>query len=224
MTDKDKLFTCVDCSEDFSDTSEMTLMDDRFLCQDCLDEYYINCNDCNEVIHNDDSYLTVDEVYICKECRDRNYFICNDCSGLANDAFTNEDVSVCLSCRDDHYSICEDCEGMTHYDNMRGNYCGYCVENRDEDDCDCGNCRSHGIIHHYGYKPELNFHKTLEEKENSLYFGIELEMESREGNCDEQAKTLINLNGNEDEKLFFLAFDGTINRGFEIITHPASVK
>ncbi len=218
-----KGFTCIDCEDSF-DISDITNEVDG-LCQKCLDENYINCNDCNEFIHNDNSFITKNEDYICEDCNNDHYFTCDDCGEIehANNGCSNQNVIVCEYCRDDNYSYCEHCDEMTQNENMSGGYCESCNENN-EDGCDCDDCNSHDIIHHYGYKPELNFHKISEEKENSLYLGVELEIESRKGNTNEQANTLINLDGNENEELFFLAFDGTIDKGFEIITHPATVK
>ncbi len=220
---KERLLICVNCLDDSLNMSDMSGTADGNACQDCLDENYINCNDCNEFIHNDNSFITIDGNYICEACKDNHYFTCDECSEIEHieNGNSNENVIVCVSCREDNYSYCENCDEMINNNDMDGDYCRSCTE---DEDCGCDDCSSHGIIHYYGYKPELNFYKTPDEKENSLYLGIELETESREGNTNEQADTLINLDGNEDEKLFFLGFDSTIDRGFELITHPATVK
>ena len=193
------------------------------VCQDCVDDSYISCNDCNEYVHINDFFMTISNNYICEGCRDQNYFICHHCEGLADIdyQYSNEDVTVCEDCRDRYYSYCENCEEMIHINSMIGDYCNECNES---ESCDCDECSRSGIIHHYGYKPQLNFYKAPQEKKDSLYLGIELEIESRRGSCKEQADTLIGLKENKDERLFFLGYDGTIDNGFEIITHPATVR
>ena len=110
--------------------------------------------------------------------------------------------------------FCEDCGELFNVGDMEGDYCYSCS------DSDSGDCT--GVIHRYGYKPNLTFHITKNDTKKPLFLGIELEMESRNGHRSEQANTLHLLN--EDEDLFFMGEDCSINNGFEIITHPATLQ
>jgi hypothetical protein len=69
-------------------------------------------------------------------------------------------------------------------------------------------------IHDYSYRPDLIFHTT--NKDERLYFGMEIELECRNGRYDpaEYAGRL------EDYDLAYLKSDGSLSDGFEIVTHP----
>jgi hypothetical protein len=69
-------------------------------------------------------------------------------------------------------------------------------------------------IHDYSYRPDLIFHTT--DKDERLFFGMEIELECRNGRYDpaEYAGRL------EEYELAYLKSDGSLNDGFEIVTHP----
>ena len=222
MADKQK--RCADCGDDFY-KHKLTPVGVCLVCDGCLNDHHTECNDCSDIVHNDN----INEIYngdmICQSCFDNEYFKCNDCEELDhqdNRYSTDSDWIVCESCFNDHYSYCDDCGNMCHTVDMYGDYCSDCDSNNDDGGCTCSDCSgtSSGGIHPYGFRPKLIFHKRKREK-NCLYLGIELEMESRKGDTQEQAESLKELD--TDEKLFYLCRDATINQGFEIITHPATL-
>ena len=69
-------------------------------------------------------------------------------------------------------------------------------------------------IHDYSYRPDLIFHTT--DKDERLFFGMEIEVECRNGRY-EPAEYAGRL---EEYELAYLKGDGSLNNGFEIVTHP----
>jgi hypothetical protein len=76
-------------------------------------------------------------------------------------------------------------------------------------------------IHSYSYKPQPKFYGN---PERELLFGIELEIDGG-GEDGYKAKLLLDLvNGEEDERYIYVKHDGSLFNGFEIVSHPASLK
>jgi hypothetical protein len=74
-------------------------------------------------------------------------------------------------------------------------------------------------VHDYSHKPIAIFHPS---KDNtSLFFGVELEVDDINNNELCSAK-LVGLSN--EENLFYLKYDGSIHRGFEIVTHPCTLE
>jgi hypothetical protein len=55
-----------------------------------------------------------------------------------------------------------------------------------------------------------------------LYFGIEIEVEAKDGDYDIRREAAKRAHTLEDSQLAYLKNDGSINCGFEIVTHPMS--
>lgn len=90
----------------------------------------------------------------------------------------------------------------------------------DEDEAYCDSCYERGCggtIHNYSYKPEPIFYG-----EGPLYLGVELEV-------DEAGKDNVNaahtLRGFNQENVYgYVKSDGSLNDGFELVTHPCTVE
>lgn len=143
----------------------------------------------------------------CWICTDNNAFTCNgdednDCG------YTSREIRSDCECGD-HCMVHEnDCEREDRYDD----------EPRSR------------TIHSYGYKPSANFHNSTKEVQTLNYrelqqlpyFGIELEQEQRSTRYSvEDAATRFSeiMNGNEA----YLKYDGSLNEGFELVSHPKSL-
>jgi hypothetical protein len=72
------------------------------------------------------------------------------------------------------------------------------------------------LIHDYSYRPDAIFHST--NKDERLFFGIEIEVEAKD-DLRESAEYAHQL---ESMDLAYLKHDGSLNNGFEIVTHPMS--
>lgn len=128
----------------------------------------------------------------------------------------NNDPS-CPPCYSARYVLCDHCGN--HYSND-WDECG-CDESRDARGCTCSVCLdereempdSPGYINNYSYKPNTVFHG-----EGKLFFGMEIEVTTPYSAVRERAADVQNAFGD----LVYLKEDGSISRGFEIVTHPMS--
>lgn len=131
------------------------------------------------------------------------------------------------------FYYCECCEGQFHEDNtqfyMDERYCFDCVENNAYTCDDCGDdCWSGGDhycssdddnydspIHSYSYRPSPAFFGK-----GKYHLGFELEVEARQTSRHEGAE----LAQHEFGAHVYLKDDGSLNDGFEIVTHPHTLK
>ncbi len=89
-----------------------------YVCETCLNEYFVYCECCHTYVREDDAvYIDCEDRYVCDNCRDRYYSYCEDCG----EYFPDEDMH---SYGD--RQLCEDC-----YDARMEN------ENNAEDDEAC---------------------------------------------------------------------------------------
>ena len=108
----------------------------------------------------------------------------------------------CESCHDDNAYRCDDCgdecwSGDDHY-----------CESDDDDYED-------SPIHSYSYRPSLNFFG-----EGKYHLGFELEVEVRNTSRHEGAELAQDVFGGR----VYLKEDGSLNNGFEIVTHPHTLS
>lgn len=188
------------------------------------------CENCNDSIDPDDGHIVSnDGSTYCANCAT----VCENCDWVGVDDFRRVDgANWCSTCCDNNASYCERCDALTsdyvYYIQDEGeNWCSRCAENADYcDSCDeywsfgCQSCSS-GVIHDYNYRPDPIF-RSNDGEDTKLYFGIEIEVEkSRHGaSSREGAEYAVRLEADYD--LAYLKHDGSLNDGFEIVTHPAS--
>jgi hypothetical protein len=188
----------------------------------------IECAVCDTAIEPDDVFHVEPDQQVCSDC----VRVCERCSdsGTSDDNYNEVDGNAiwCEHCTARYANFCNRCEehtsGSTTYIADRGDYwCEYCAGDNAEycDDCDnyyaegCTDCfQEPDTIHDYSYRPDLIFHTT--EGNERLFFGMEIELECRNGRYDpaEYAGRL------EEYDLAYLKGDGSLNDGFEIVTHP----
>lgn len=236
MSIKDEIIiTCEHCGCIIPEGEENKTWDGEYICNDCK-EYYNYCEDCEKYVSSYDSI----EIYggignlkkrVCPPCAD-DYPVCAECG---NHILPEELVDtgcdgdpLCEYCVNHSFiwNRCDDC-GEFHTDCEiinDGCYCQGCAENHRY--CDCNNSENSEYVNNYGYKPCPKFHHSaLEESDNSLLFmGVELEIDSDDGDADaiECAEDLHNIDRNTD--FFYLKHDGSLNQpGIEIVTHPCTL-
>lgn len=138
---------------------------------------------------------------------------------------------MCTSCSEQHRA-CEECQDVIHEDdgNIIGSdtiMCNPCTsrhatwcEQCDRFEWNQDLCSPHDDnIHSYGYKPQPMFHGT-DEANPMLHFGFELEVEARRAELSEGAELMVNGWGD----FVYLKEDSSIDFGFEIVTHPATLS
>ncbi|HZD16278.1 MAG TPA: hypothetical protein VE196_14380, partial [Pseudonocardiaceae bacterium] len=139
----------------------------------------------------------------------RRYFSeCESCAGLAGIESMRATAAggvVCQECARSCYWRCDGCEELID----SGDYCESCESEYDHyGDSDAG-----GLIRDYGYKPEPDFHGG-----GPLFLGMELEINTPWSRVECCAEIACEYLGD----LGYLKEDCSIDRGFEIVTHPMS--
>jgi hypothetical protein len=183
------------------------------------------CNDCNRSIATTNNRLnpyqtdwrvsyndfidviTLDGEDRCEACaityreeRGGDFYYCENCEEQYHESNTQYymDERYCYSCVEDNAYTCEDCgddcwSGGDHY----------CSS--DDDD------NYNSPIHSYSYRPSPAFFGK-----GKYHLGFELEVETRNSSRYEGAE----LAQSEFGAHVYLKDDGSLNDGFEIVTHP----
>lgn len=198
MTEEDDVTsaTCAQCECDIPEGDEFTT-DDGILCSDCVRI----CDRCNVYGTEHDSWMEVDGRWIwCESCTEYNANYCESCCEWTTEgsAYIRDMQEYwCISCVDNNAEYCESC------DNYYTNGCDDCMDER--------------IIHDYSYRPDAIFHST--DKNERLFFGLEIEVEVK-SNFDLSSRYA--QEHLEPQELAYLKSDGSLDHGYEIVTHPMS--
>ena len=160
--------------------------------------------------------LSADEDYecdgeqLCETCFDEHTTTCDHCGEViwANDSICDEHMTLCQCCFDDHYRRCESCGRIIHDDDTLWNndfpYCSSCYDNLDTE------------IEEYSYKPDPIFYGDGER-----FFGVELEIDGAGKDEDNAARIKGQTNGRCEH--IYCKSDGSLDDGFEIVTHPMTL-
>lgn len=156
---------------------------------------------------------------LCRECSD-NAASCGSCGEVASrDSMSlyNHNNLWCESCIDECCCYCDHCNTYQYYEHV----CPYAPDSSDR-----GNC-----IESYSYRPRPVF-KWLEEVDGDLsvskalrdstpFMGFELEVEV--GNASVRTPQLLNTLDEAFNGTAYYKHDGSLNNGFEIVTHPMTL-
>ena len=189
---------CASCSTVTNEDERYTLAPDSIVCSDCMRM----CERCEEIGSVDDSYHCVNDEMWCHTCTEYSANWCDTCdnyfSGYSYSVEDNNDT-YCESCFSDSTYYCEDCDAS---------YSSECDEHNDD------YIDGSRLVHDYSYRPDAIFHTT--DKAERLFFGIEIEVEAKASkyNASVRAQQL------EPLELAYLKHDGSLQNGFEIVTHP----
>lgn len=181
-------------------------MEETFHCSICIAEHPIS------------ERTEFDGQELCDHCLAEETEICTVCGERiwSDNNAGNSDIPLCQSCYDRHYCSCIRCGALVHNDDA--NYA-----HDDDDDCEalCYDCyrdtEHRGAIHDYYYKPEPIFYG-----EGDRYFGVELEIDGA-GEVSSNAQQLLNI-ANVPLELAYCKHDGSLDDGFEIVTHPITLE
>lgn len=201
--------TCFECGCIIEDGDEI-VTNGNTICQDCYDENYVTCEHCGDVEHIDNTHY-VDETVVCDYCFDRLYETCDRCGAVhhANDMYNTRDGYMCQHCLDDYYVECDCCGDLVHIDDSHYseyNQVYYC--------CNCHDDNAN--INDYYYKPSPCFYGD----DDNMYLGVELEIDGA-GEDSDNAGELLDIDGHDR---IYCKHDGSLNEGFEIVSHPCTLK
>ena len=197
----------------------------------------INCFVCDTDCTDNELQLDNGEA-VCESCAR----ICERCDGTMtvddDYGFLNGNDLWCMNCLENHANWCDRCSewhnGSNFYPQDRsGSYCEDCISNAMYcEGCDeyymdgCNNCDTDDymdgdrIVHDYSFRPDPIFYSSSPEER--LYFGIEIEVEAKGGDYEIRRNGAQRAHKLEDSQLAYLKNDGSLNCGFEIVTHPMS--
>lgn len=189
---------------------------------------YVTC--INTIDMDNDTYaLDNSENAYCKD----HIFLCNWCACTFPDTEVHNNFSgYCQPCGN-RMVTCERCGEADNEDDMHtvsgDDWCNSCYEDYSEycSRCDCcynpryGRCcgGSHDV-HDYGYKPYPQFHwvDNDPDADRHVFMGFELEVESDGETYDGPELVQSHL-----DDLVYFKEDGSLDDGFEIVTHPMTL-
>jgi len=200
--ENEEVLACISCNQEATSDDYKTDNDDP-VCSDCIR----TCERCDTVGTIDDSYFEVDGNQVwCDSCAENRANWCDNCEVYhTGDHFQAEDRSgtYCDACWMDVLTYCDGCN-CYYYD-------------------PCGCEESNRFIHDYDYMPDLKFHTVNENPTtpaDSLYLGMEIEMEAPNRDYDVLNNAAEYASNLEDYNLAYIKSDGSLDCGFEVVTHP----
>ena len=203
MSDDIDLVECANCSTEYNPDDLATTPSGDVLCPDCR----IYCERCEDYRYEQGCRGVEGNGIWCENCADNYTFWCESCECTYSDhdnSYHVADIGTywCEGCCSDNAIWCEECDEY----------------NRDR----CENCNHvGGQVHPYSYKPFPMFYG---QDKNNLHFGIELEMEIRDGELVDSSEYIMEMMGD----FVYLKEDSSINsggyKGFEMVSHPATLE
>ena len=172
------------------------------------------CSECGAILERENYHEFEGHIY-CEDCLNEKTVVCMNCNERIwrEDAEGNSNLVLCRHCYDFSYTNCEDCGRLIHNDSAY-----YLSEEDEYPYCyECYNRRMNYAIKNYSYKPEPIFYGS-----GNLFFGIELEID-KAGENDNNAQTIIDV-ANRTYEHIYCKHDGSIDSGFEIVSHPMTLE
>ena len=168
----------------------------------------VRCDLCGEEISSQNA-IRFDGTILCIDCFNQRVTECSHCGrSIWRDDSRNGEY--CQDCYDNLYETCTECGDDVCRDDV-------CYHN---DEPYCQNCYDEindSIIHDYYYKPDPIFYGK-----GQPHYGIELEIDEG-GEYDDNAERILNI-GNRINEHIYCKHDGSLDDGFEIVSHPATLE
>ena len=168
------------------------------------------CSVCGAIL-TDETANYFDNQAMCDHCLDEQTTVCDCCNERIwrDEAEGDSYTTLCSRCYEYHYTTCEHCGRLIHHDDAY----------YDDDYPYCESCYNHiqqRPIKSYNYKPEPIFYGS-----GNLFYGTELEIDNG-GEYDGNAEILLKIANSGNEHMY-CKHDGSIDNGFEMVTHPMSL-
>lgn len=198
-----------------------------YVCENCSvdSNKFFRCMDCGRLYHRESTEAVIvnrntwRQRTVCEHCATSgSYFQCDHCGGYfsgGQSVSDNTGACLCNSCFVDLEMVwCDSCQRMISRSEAEQDpeTCRwYCAGEHFEN-------RPRRYIHDYGYKPEPKFLTRPGDADDSLFFGVELEID--DGNdSNEVGRALV-----ESGEKIYLKHDGSLgDEGVEIVTHPGTL-
>ena len=167
------------------------------------------CDYCGMELAEDEGTY-VDEELLCEDCVADHCITCDHCGETiwTTECVTDDNSFLCQSCFDAHYHRCESCDRIISDDDCYWHddlpYCESCFEDLEDE------------IEDYSYKPTPIFYG-----DGKRYFGVELEVD--DGGKDNDNAYRLKSIGNAQLETIYIKSDGSLDDGFEIVSHPMTL-
>jgi ribosomal protein S26 len=222
----DDTVQCTDCGESVPE-DDAHQHGGQWYCESC-DDSYTTCERCSDRVSRDDAY----GVYVgrrstetwCEDCNSEHTFTCESCDSTFSDecdSYGTANGRVCGRCYENNYCTCGECgeaipSDDSRYHEGRGEYlCESCYEDEPEEEDGEQPTPDGGFIAplrvcDYSYRPQPVFFGSRK----SVMYGVELEVNTDKDGAVPKTLELL------DRRHVYLKYDGSLNSGFEIVTHP----
>ena len=171
------------------------------------------CAHCGEFLPAEDGFYFEDQFF-CPDCLEELTLLCHHCGERIwqRSNHGTDSIPLCDDCYDAYYTHWDCCGRLLHQDEVY----------YDEEDTLCWTCyetrqRERESIHAYYYKPTPIFYG-----DGPRFFGVELEMDEGGEDTDSAAEILAQANF-AGQIHAYAKHDGSLNDGFEIVTHPMTL-
>lgn len=192
---------------------------------DCVmidDEYYHETEDADEFTFDekDECHILANDAIEVQDRRHTFYTHYNNCIG-ANDIYCCGDNYYTMAYIEYSDELVFDCDGDLnfrddlYYWESDGEY-HHEADDEENDDDERSEGPNISLIRNYSYKPTTEFISMPYDAKEVPFFGLELEverMDKSETSRGDMAKKIEN-------KAWYFKNDGSLNNGFEIVTHP----
>lgn len=216
-----RIVHCADCGTLTLKADKRTLDSGEHVCENCAASFYKYCSHCSTLKVNNGFYRSPLGI-VCNDCFKKHFFKCQRCESvhplgkkiiidLVSSSGTRK-YEVCGSCYNEHHH-CVTCGksifcSNSHYENHL-RMCDACYADR-------------GAIKAYSYKPSPKFCANKKvEKGAALNFGVETEWERVSGSRNLE-DVCVAITKEIGDGVVYFKRDGSINDGFEMVTHPFS--
>lgn len=170
---------------------------------------YETCESCGRKLPSE-GLIYFDGSLLCPDCLSEATLICTECGNrIWKDANAgDDDTPLCQNCYDRYYYACFRCGRIIHENNS------FMVHGEPL----CYSCyHDSRVIEDYYFKPKPIFYGK-----GNRFFGVELEVDGA-GEDSLKARRLLEI-ANWAEPLAYCKHDGSLNRGFELVTHPMTLQ
>ena len=206
-------FKCSKCGKEI-EVDDMVSVNGQVWCKDCAKQEFPCCDECGEPMTKD--VFTVDGKTLCKKCFDKKYIL-HDGTIYSKDECTLVDGQVIPNDKLEEKAFkCTNC-GKWHLKSKKAtvelNVCR-----------DCWSGMKNLIRDYHNYEScFFEIHKDCDENIDKIpTLGFELEVEPR-GSKYERKETSYLINDVMDDLTVF-EYDGSLDDGFEIISHPMTLS
>ena len=196
-----------------------------------MENRIITCCGCNNEVDTDDVFRVENGngeiLYFCEDCyndaiQEGDVFVCEYC----NNSYTNDVPNTYMD--DTGYRYCCNCLDRGRIDYVECYNCGNVVEHYVYDDyddvCYCNDCyeaRPQGI---HGYHNHCGVSLEFLGSDSDQYFGLEIEVDSECHSWDALNRYANEVRDIMGDLLYDIQEDGSLSRGFEIITRPMTYE